>query len=128
MTPLGGYRASKFALVGVTDALCVELHDSNVHVALVMPGVIETPMAHAVVDDEHFAGAWPSGFVMPPSWVVWATFAAARFRLAEIAVPPVAAVLEKLAALAPGVADSAIHWGTTAARFLADLLPAVVKP
>jgi NAD(P)-dependent dehydrogenase (short-subunit alcohol dehydrogenase family) len=123
VSPLGGYCASKFALVGLTEALRVELHDSNVHVALVMPGVIETAMAQSVADTEQFAGVWPSTFNMPPSWVVWAIFAAARFRLVEISVPPGAATLEKLAALAPGLTDSAIHWGTAAARFLSDLIP-----
>ena len=47
---------------------------------------------------------------MPPSWVVWAIFAAARFRLVEVSVPPGSATLEKLAALAPGVADTLVQW------------------
>jgi hypothetical protein len=74
------------------------------------------------MNQEQFAGVWPSEFTMPPSWVVWAIFAAARFRLVEISVPPGAATLEKLASLAPGLTDSAIHWSTTAARFLSDLV------
>ena len=75
-----------------------------------MPGVIDTPMAR----DEEVGGLWPSALNMPPSWVVWAIFAAARFRLVEISVPPGAATFEKLAALMPGVADSMVHWGTRA--------------
>jgi len=59
---------------------------------------------------------------LPPSWVVWAIFAAARLRLVEISVPPGAATLEKLASLAPGVADSVIHWGTQATQWLSSLL------
>jgi len=120
ISPLGGYCASKFALVGLTEALRMELHGTPLHVALVLPGVIETPMAHG--REHELENLWPSSLNMPPAWVVWAVFAAARFRLVEIAVPPGAATLEKLAALAPGVADSAVYWGTQASRWLAQLL------
>ena len=65
---------------------------------------------------------WPSALNMPVAWVVWAILAAARFRLVELAVPPGAATLEKLASLVPGLTDSAIHWGTSATRFLTDLV------
>ncbi|HVN83481.1 MAG TPA: SDR family NAD(P)-dependent oxidoreductase [Candidatus Binatia bacterium] len=122
VSPLGGYCASKFALVGLTEALRVELHNTNIHVALVMPGVIDTPMAQSLERNDQFGALWPSALNMPPSWVVWAVFAAARFRLVEISVPPGVATLEKLAALAPGVADSFIHWGTQATQWLTGLI------
>ena len=120
--PLGGYCASKFALVGLTEALRVELHGSPVHVALVMPGVVETPMVTGAAAATEFADVWPNALNMPPAWVVWAIFAAARFRLVELAVPPGAATLEKLGALVPGLTDSVVHWGTTATHFLIELL------
>ncbi|MBI1815279.1 MAG: SDR family oxidoreductase [Deltaproteobacteria bacterium] len=122
VTPLGGYCASKFALVGLTEALRTELRGSNVHVALVMPGVIDTPMAHGFAEDAQLSNMWPTALNMPPAWVVWAIFAAARFRLVEVSVPPGAATLEKLAALMPGVADSVIHWGTQATQWVSSLL------
>jgi NAD(P)-dependent dehydrogenase (short-subunit alcohol dehydrogenase family) len=122
VTPLGGYCATKFALVGVTEALRMELHGTPVHVALVMPGVVETPMVEHATSTPEFAGFWPHALNMPAAWVVWAVFAAAHFRLVEIAVPPGAATLEKLAALAPGATDSVLHWTTTATHFLAELL------
>lgn len=122
ISPLGGYCATKFALVGVTEALRMELHGTPVHVALVMPGVIETPMVEHATADAEFAGIWPHALNMPAAWVVWAIFAAARFRLVEIAVPPGAVTLEKLAALTPGFADSIVHWTTAATHFLAELL------
>jgi hypothetical protein len=53
---------------------------------------------------------------MPPAWVVAAVFAAIRLRLTEVAVPPGAALLEKLAALAPGTADSLMRLATDAAQ------------
>ena len=119
VSPLGGYCATKFALVGLTEALRTELHGEPVHVALVLPGVVETPMADAVTGDPEFLDLWPSALNMPPSWVVWAVFAAIRFGLVEVSVPPGAATLEKLAALAPGVADSLVHWATRAMRWAA---------
>jgi len=124
--PLGGYCATKFALVGLTEALRMELLESEdpgaraVHVALVMPGLVETPMVDDGVQGENFGGLWPSQLNMDPSWVVWAIFAAARFRLVELAVPPGAATLEKLAALAPGLADSLVHWTTQATKWLSS--------
>src|SRR5262249_1803495 len=45
VSPLGGYSATKFALVGLTEALRVELFNTGIKVSLVMPGVIDTPMA-----------------------------------------------------------------------------------
>jgi NAD(P)-dependent dehydrogenase (short-subunit alcohol dehydrogenase family) len=119
LSPLGGYCASKFALVGLTEALRTELHDTNIHVALVMPGVTDTPMTEGVARDEQLGQLWPVAFNMPPSWVV---FVAARFRLVEVSVPPGAATIEKLGALMPGVTDSFIHWGTIATQWLAELL------
>ena len=121
-SPLGGYCASKFALVGLTEALRVELHGTPIHVALVMPGVIDTPMAEGVAGDAESGAVWPRALTMPVAWVVWAIFAAARFRLVEIAVPPGAVTLEKLAALVPAVTDSVLHWSTVATAFVGDLL------
>jgi NAD(P)-dependent dehydrogenase (short-subunit alcohol dehydrogenase family) len=119
VSPLGGYCATKFALVGLTEALREELVGTNVHVALVEPGVVETPMVQHVTHDHEFLEFWPQGLNMPPSWVVWAIFAAARFRLTELSVPPGAATLEKLAALAPGPSDALLHWAKSASHWLA---------
>jgi len=119
ISPLGGYAATKFALVGLTEALRTELHGGNVHVSLVMPGVIETPMVEAVEGNPEFQTLWPSTLNMPVSWAVWAIFAAARFRLIELSVPPGAATLEELFALAPGIGDSVVHWMKTAGAWMA---------
>jgi NAD(P)-dependent dehydrogenase (short-subunit alcohol dehydrogenase family) len=119
VSPLGGYSATKFALVGLTEALRTELHDGPVHVGLVLPGVIDTPMVEQVSHDEEFAELWPTALNMPPSWAVWAIFASARFRLVEISVPPGAGTFEKLAALTPGVADTIVRWAQNASHWLA---------
>ena len=115
VSPLGGYCATKFALVGLTEALRMELVGEGVHVSLVMPGVVDTPMAAAAQRDDGL-GDWPEKLNMPPSWVVGCIFLAIRFKLAEIAVPPGAALLEKLAALTPGAADSVLRWASDAMR------------
>jgi NAD(P)-dependent dehydrogenase (short-subunit alcohol dehydrogenase family) len=115
-SPLGGYSATKFALVGLTEALRVELAGEDIHVSLVLPGVIETPMFAASQANPASAGLWPERLNMPASWVVTCIFIALRFRLAEIAVPPGAALLEKIAALAPGATDSLLRRATDAMR------------
>jgi hypothetical protein len=56
---------------------------------------------------------WPRALNLPASWVVKAMFLAIRFRLTEVGVPPGAALLEKLASLAPGVPDAVLHWATS---------------
>jgi NAD(P)-dependent dehydrogenase (short-subunit alcohol dehydrogenase family) len=119
VTPLGGYCASKFALIGLTEALRTELRDEPIHVGLVLPGVIETPMVDQVSHDSEFLELWPSSLNMPPSWVVWAVFAAVRFGLIEVSVPPGAGTLEKIAALAPGVADTIVDWARATSRWWA---------
>jgi NAD(P)-dependent dehydrogenase (short-subunit alcohol dehydrogenase family) len=117
-SPLGGYCATKFALVGLTEALRTELVGEHINVSLVLPGVIDTPMAAQIQGDPTTADLWPEALNMPPSWVVWSIFLAIRFRLAEIAVPPGTALVEKLAALAPGTTDTLLRRATDAARRL----------
>jgi NAD(P)-dependent dehydrogenase (short-subunit alcohol dehydrogenase family) len=119
MAPLAGYCATKFALVGLTEAVRTELHGSGVHVALVLPGVVDTPMVSSATQDPDFLDLWPPALNMPPSWVVWAIFAAARFRLVEVSVPPGAATLEKLGALAPGIADRIVEWARQTSHWIA---------
>jgi NAD(P)-dependent dehydrogenase (short-subunit alcohol dehydrogenase family) len=115
-SPLGGYCASKFALIGLTEALRTELVGERIHVSIVLPGVVDTPMATSAVRDSEHGDYWPQALNMPPSWVVWSIFLAIRFRLAEIAVPPGSALLEKLAALAPGTTDTLLRWAGDAVK------------
>ncbi|HEY6394770.1 MAG TPA: SDR family oxidoreductase [Candidatus Binataceae bacterium] len=109
VSPLGAYSATKFALVGLTEALRVELFGSGVRASLVMPGVIDTPMARDGMKHEAFKGVPMMG--MPVRWVTWAILAAAAFGLTEVDVPPGAAVAEKLASLFPGVTDALLSMG-----------------
>ncbi len=111
MSPLGGYSATKFALVGLTEALRVELFNTGIKVSLVMPGVIDTPMAHGALTQSSLKGM-PAMMAMPARWVTWAVLAAAAFGLTEVDVPPGAAIAEKLASLFPGVTDAILSVGT----------------
>jgi NADP-dependent 3-hydroxy acid dehydrogenase YdfG len=117
ITPLGGYCATKFALVALSEALRTEL-DTKIHVGLVMPGVVDTPMAQNFNADPQML-AWPAALNMPSDWVVAAILLATRFRLREISVPPGAATMELLGALAPALTDTLIRWTQTAAGFVA---------
>ena len=107
-SPLGGYSATKFALIGLTEALRTDLVGEPIHVSLILPGIVDTPMATAVQGKPGAGELWPRALNLPPSWVVKAMFLAIRFRLTEVAVPPGAALLEKLASLAPGVPDAVL--------------------
>ena len=117
-SPLGGYCATKFALVGLTEALRTELVGERIHVSLVLPGVVDTPLATHVQSAPDTADVWPESLTMPASWVVWSIFLAIRFKLTEIAVPPGSALVEKLAALAPGATDALLRRASDAVRLL----------
>jgi NAD(P)-dependent dehydrogenase (short-subunit alcohol dehydrogenase family) len=114
-SPLGGYCASKFALLGLTEALRMEVDGTDIHVGLVLPGVVDTPMVEGVDQREVLSG-WPTVLNMPVEWVAVATILATRFRLREIAVPPGAATLEVLAALSPAMSDTLLGWINAAGR------------
>jgi NAD(P)-dependent dehydrogenase (short-subunit alcohol dehydrogenase family) len=47
-SPLAAYTASKFALEALTESLAQELKPFNVRVAIVEPGIIDTPMARRI--------------------------------------------------------------------------------
>jgi len=118
ISPLAGYSASKFALVGLTEALRVELFNTGVWTSLVMPGVIDTPMSQKSRDYKTMR-ALPM-FAMPVRWVTWAVLAAATFGLPEVDVPPGSAIAEKIASLFPTATDAVLGFGTRIAERLGE--------
>lgn len=120
-SPLGGYSATKFALVGLTEALRMELFGSGIRVSLVMPGVIDTPMTSNAKMEEVLE-EFPAFFGMPVRWVTWAILAAIAFGLTEVDVPPGAGIVEKMASLMPGVTDTVLSVGSSMARVAGRLL------
>jgi NAD(P)-dependent dehydrogenase (short-subunit alcohol dehydrogenase family) len=130
VTPLGGYCATKFALVGLTEALRTEVDAARIHVGAVLPGVVETPMVQGF-DQGETLPEWPALLNMPPEWVAAAVALAVRFRLHEVSVPPGAVLLEELAALAPGATDALLGWMRAAGQWLSRVSPqasSVVAP
>ena len=112
MSPLGGYCATKFAVVGMTEALRVELFGSGVNISLVMPGVIDTPMVSGGLKTVGSGlESYQQSFAMPARWVTWAVFAAVTLGLSEVDVPLGAATAEKLASLFPGVTGAMLGIG-----------------
>jgi uncharacterized protein len=110
---LAGYCASKFALVGYTEALRLELFGSGVTASLVMPGPVDTPMLE---NPQWQARAqWLGSAVMPASWVASAVVAAIVLGLAEVDVPPGAGTLLRLATLFPDLTEP---WYAFATRMM----------
>jgi NADP-dependent 3-hydroxy acid dehydrogenase YdfG len=114
---LAGYCATKFALVGLTEALRTELQGTPLHVGLVLPGVVETPMAENLVQTEVLP-VWPARFNMPVEWVALATVLAVRFRLREISLPLGAATISELMSAAPTLSDAIVGWLEAAGEFM----------
>jgi len=93
------YAATKFAMVGLAEALSIELEDAGVHVLTVCPGVIRTPF----FDEEALARMPPvsrNQFVEPEKLVDAIFKALARGRH-ELTYPGKLAVAYVVKAVAP---------------------------
>jgi NAD(P)-dependent dehydrogenase (short-subunit alcohol dehydrogenase family) len=99
-------------MVGLTEALRMELFGSGIRVSLVMPGVIDTPMTTDARISSDELGSMPAFFKLPARWVTWAVLTAAAFGLTEVDVPPGAAAAEKIASLFPGATDAFLSIGS----------------
>jgi NAD(P)-dependent dehydrogenase (short-subunit alcohol dehydrogenase family) len=61
------YGASKFAMQGLYDALRLELAGDGVHVGVVSPGFVDTPLRHHVLGPD--GRVWPNP--PPPPFRIW---------------------------------------------------------
>lgn len=100
------YVATKFAMVGLAEALSYEVEDFGVHVLTVCPGAIDTPFF-----DERARRRMPEvakRLMIPPHRVVEATIRGLRSGHYEVTVPPFIRLSYVVRALAPGV----LRWNT----------------
>ncbi|MFZ0678994.1 SDR family NAD(P)-dependent oxidoreductase [Candidatus Binatus sp.] len=96
---LSGYSASKFALIGFTEALRMELFGTGVTASLVVPGPVDTPMLD---NPEWQLSSWAFGKLrMPAAWVSWGVAVAVIAGLAEVEIPPGIVTAQKIATLFP---------------------------
>lgn len=80
-----GYAASKFAMVGLAEALSIEVEEQGVHVLTVCPGAVDTEF----FDDEARARMPPvaKDSMIRPEQVIQATFRALERGQHEVTVP-----------------------------------------
>lgn len=101
------YAASKAAMNSFTEGLWLDLAGSNIHVALVIPGAIDTE----IWDKEEEPVAY-NGKKHPPQLVADAIFDAIEKRIFEVTVPkrdPQLVAARLLRLLAPSVLRAGMH-------------------
>jgi short-subunit dehydrogenase len=94
------YAASKFAMVGLAEALSMEVDDAGVHVLTVCPGAINTPFFDAEALERMPPVA--KRMMIEPERVVDATLAALENGKHEITVPKIITTGYVVRVLAPG--------------------------
>jgi uncharacterized protein len=104
----GAYSASKYALVGWTEALQIEERRNGVHVALVLPGFVPTEGLPQRELLENPATRW---MVSKPEKVADAIVDAALHRRAERYAPRPYGVIPVLRLLLPGLYRRAVGGG-----------------
>lgn len=104
----GAYSASKYALVGWTEALQIEERRHGVHVALVLPGFVPT---EGFPQRELLASPLTRWMVSSPEKVADAIVTAALRRRPERYVPRPYAVVPVLRLLLPGLYRRAVGGG-----------------
>ncbi len=101
--PDGPYVAAKFALAGLGEVMRQELHDTGVHVTVVFPGRVDTPLI------ENLKVPWISAKI-PPEAVARAILRGMHRRLPEVLVPWQARLLIYVNTLSPRLGDWAVRF------------------
>jgi short-subunit dehydrogenase len=107
----GSYSASKFALIGWTDALYAEEKPHGVHVGMVLPGFIQTEGFPATELREKALTRW---LVSSPERVAEAIYEAGPGGRAERYVPRYYALAAVLRIVAPGLVRRVLSGGPAA--------------
>ena len=102
------YNASKFALVGMTEAWRRELGPRGVRVALVIPAAVETEFL-ARLDRGRALGVGPAGTILKPEEVARAIVGALERPRPEIYIPRRNQWLALLNVVAPQLADRIVN-------------------
>jgi NAD(P)-dependent dehydrogenase (short-subunit alcohol dehydrogenase family) len=102
------YNASKFAMVGLTEAWRRELGPKGIRVALVLPAAVETEFL-ARLDRGRALGWGPAGTVLKPEEVARAIVGALRRPRPEIYVPRRNRWIGLLNVMTPGLADRIVN-------------------
>ncbi|GAB4434120.1 MAG: SDR family NAD(P)-dependent oxidoreductase [Turneriella sp.] len=100
---IGLYSASKFAVRGFTLALAAELIDSGVHVTVVCPDAVKTPMLDLQKDYPEAALTFSGSSPLTAADVAQAIIAVIGKNEAEITLPIWRGVMAKAASALPGL-------------------------
>lgn len=102
---MAAYAATKFALNGYSHALRQELRPAGIHVGLVLPGPVDTPMVQGRLGGAHYP--LPRGIpVLKAERVARAILSAADRRLTEVVVPRRLGLAGRVGSAFPGLVDA----------------------
>ncbi|MEV6877027.1 SDR family oxidoreductase [Amycolatopsis sp. NPDC051128] len=107
------YCATKHAVVGLSEAVHLELHGSGVHVSCVMPGIVRTELASGLGEAKMFKSVRPEEVAD----AIVATLRKPRF---DVFVPRSLGTMGKLTRLLPRKAGEALARALKADRLLAS--------
>jgi NAD(P)-dependent dehydrogenase (short-subunit alcohol dehydrogenase family) len=102
------YNASKFALVGMTEAWRRELGPQGIRVSLLIPAAVETEFL-AGLDRRRALGLGPAGTILTPEQVARAIVGALKRPRAEIYIPYRNRWIGLLNVLTPSLADRIVN-------------------
>jgi short-subunit dehydrogenase len=113
MPKLAAYCATKFALVGLSDALRAEFGRDGLGVTALCPGFVKTNLFTSAPLPEKSKGHKipPSFFSTTPERVAAATVRAIRRNRRLVIVEPFAHILCGLKRFTPGLVDFFLHLG-----------------
>lgn len=101
---MAAYAASKFALIGYSHALRQELRPDGIHVGVVLPGPVDTPMVDGRLGGTHYPLP-PGVSVLSAGRVAQAIANAIEQRVPEVVVPRRLALATRLGAIFPAMVD-----------------------